>query len=147
MASTGATWTSHRNLAYALANEYRIPGIDAEDVRQEALIALWEAARSHDKTKGPFKPWARRIINGRLTDLLRKATRAKRSGITVEFIDANVPAGGELYAIEDLREAMRSLTRRERQAVSALLNGTFDWNDKSRDNALTSARRKLKAAV
>ena len=89
-----ARWTKHRPIALGLAREYRVPGMDPDDVRQEALVALWEACRAYDREKGTFPPFARLVINRRLTDLLRAATREKRSAVTVSDVD--VPAHDEL---------------------------------------------------
>jgi RNA polymerase sigma factor (sigma-70 family) len=72
-------WNKHHGLAVSVASEWRIPGMDADDVRQEALIALWESGRAYDKTKGPFPPFARLVISRRLRDRLQAATRMKRT--------------------------------------------------------------------
>jgi DNA-directed RNA polymerase specialized sigma24 family protein len=74
-------WTKHRGIALGIAPEWRIPGMDPDDVRQEALVALWEAARDHDKAKGPFPPFARLVIKRRLRDRLQAATRQKRTAM------------------------------------------------------------------
>ena len=51
MTPVPARWTKHRPIALGLAREYRVPGMDPDDVRQEALIALWEACRAYDREK------------------------------------------------------------------------------------------------
>lgn len=88
-----ALWTKNRGIALGIAPEWRIPGLDPDDVRQEALIALWEAARCHDRDKGPFPPFARLVIQRRLRDLLQAATRQKR---TAEFSEFTEPVGPAL---------------------------------------------------
>lgn len=80
MSNAPQLWTKHRPIALAIAAEWRIPHLDADDVRQEALVALWEAARCHDKTRGPFPPFARMVVKRRMRDLLQSATRMKRTG-------------------------------------------------------------------
>ena len=51
MTPVPARWTKHRPIALGLAREYRVPGMDPDDVHQEALIALWEACRAYDREK------------------------------------------------------------------------------------------------
>lgn len=112
-----ALWTKHRPIALAISTEWYIPGLDADDVRQEALIALWEAARCHDRDKGPFPAFARLVIGRRLSDLLQAATRQKRTAVFDEFTD---PVGPELEATvlqrEQLQLALFDPRIRQRQA-------------------------------
>ncbi|WP_277680159.1 sigma-70 family RNA polymerase sigma factor [Gracilibacillus dipsosauri] len=44
---------------------------------QEGLIALWDAYRSYDYTRGKFTTYAYFIIQNRLKDLIRKKNREK----------------------------------------------------------------------
>jgi DNA-directed RNA polymerase specialized sigma24 family protein len=123
-----ALWTKHRSIALAIAPEWRIPGLDQDDVRQEALIALWEACGSHDKTKGPFPAFARLVIKRRLRDLLQAATRQKRTADLDPFTE---PVGPDLettvlnreqlsFAFTDpvvvQRQAWRDAKRKQRAA-------------------------------
>ena len=130
MSGVPALWTKNRKIALAIAPEWRIPHMDADDVRQEALIALWEAARCHDKTKGPFPPFARLVIGRRMRDLLQAATRQKR---TVDLDHDTEPVGPPLeetilhreqlaFAFTDpqiiQRQAWRDSKRRQRASSS-----------------------------
>ena len=111
-----ARWTKHRKIALAIAPEYRIPGLEPDDVRQEALVALWEACGDHDEKKGPFPAFARLVIHRRLRDLLQAATRLKR---TAEFDHETEVLTPELertiVARETLREALVDPGIRRRQ--------------------------------
>lgn len=119
--------------------------MDRADARQEAVIALWQASRSHVSALGPFRPWATRVMRARLTDLLRTATREKRQAKLVELHDVHAaPEPGR--QLQDLVDLLPSLTRLERSAIAAHLNGTYDCRDRSQENALYTARKKLKAA-
>lgn len=112
-----ALWTKHRPIALAIAPEWRIPGLEPDDVRQEALIALWEAARCHDQAKGPFPPFARLVIGRRMRDLLQAATRQKR---TAEFDEWAEPVGPDLETTvlqrEQLQLALFDPSVKQRQA-------------------------------
>lgn len=143
--TTPALWTKHRPLAHRLADQYRIPGLDRDDVRQEALEALWKASRSHDPQLGPFTAWATRIIRARLVTLLRAATNPKRFGPTVELSDHAAPDPGR--QLQDIVDLLPTLTQLERDAIAARLKGTYSSKNRSQENALQSARRKLRQAA
>lgn len=38
-------WEKHRSLATGIARSFYVPGAERQDVEQEALIGLWDAAR------------------------------------------------------------------------------------------------------
>jgi RNA polymerase sigma factor (sigma-70 family) len=101
--SVPALWTKHRPIALAIASEWRIPHLDPDDVRQEALIALWEAARCHDKAKGPFPTFARLVVKRRMRDLLQAATRQKR---TAEFDYDTEPVSPSAESTVVIREQL-----------------------------------------
>jgi RNA polymerase sporulation-specific sigma factor len=69
--------TRYRRFARARARAYFVAGGDADDLEQEALIALVEAAGDHRPADGPFRPFADLYITRRLLSTLRKANRQK----------------------------------------------------------------------
>lgn len=73
-------WTKHRGIALAIAQEWRIPGLEPDDGRQEALLALWCATATWDQEQAAFSTYARQAVRNRCTDLLRAATAQKRTG-------------------------------------------------------------------
>jgi RNA polymerase sigma factor (sigma-70 family) len=143
-----ALWTKHRPIALAIARDYRIPGLDPDDTRQEALVALWEATGIHDPERGPFPPLARTVIHRHLRDLLQAATRQKRTALIdhdAEPVARDDSAGREQLSL--LVDALPTLTELERAAVRAHLNGVPTSSSKRHDNALNRARAKLRAAA
>src|SRR3954464_11812247 len=50
--------TPYRRFARARARAYFVAGGDADDLEQEALIALVKAAGDHRPADGPFRPFA-----------------------------------------------------------------------------------------
>lgn len=80
-----ARWTSSRGIALGIAADYRIPRLDADDVRQEALVALWEATGVFDAGRGSWPGFARLVVHRHLTDMLRAATTVARRAPTVEL--------------------------------------------------------------
>jgi RNA polymerase sporulation-specific sigma factor len=69
--------TRYRRFARARARAYFVAGGDADDLEQEALIALVKAAGDHRPVDGPFRPFADLCITRRLVSTLRRANRHK----------------------------------------------------------------------
>ncbi len=61
-------------LAMVIAQRFQnIPGSTPDELRSEAQLAAWDAACAYKPGEGrSFTPFARRVINNRLTDLFRK---------------------------------------------------------------------------
>jgi RNA polymerase sigma factor (sigma-70 family) len=143
-----ALFTKHQQLAALIASDWRIPGMDHDDVRQEARIALWEACRGYDKRKGRFPAFAGVVVRRRMRDLLQAAMREKRAAVVLGLFDA--PAPDEREGHEQLQlilDGLDALTQLERDAVRDHLNGRPSKKSKSHDSALDRARAKLKDAV
>jgi RNA polymerase sporulation-specific sigma factor len=69
--------TRYRRFARARARAYYVAGGDADDLEQEALIALVKAAADHRASDGPFRPFADLCITRRLVSAIRRANRQK----------------------------------------------------------------------
>jgi RNA polymerase sigma factor (sigma-70 family) len=170
--SAPALWTKHRPLARHIASHYFIPGSEPEDVEQEALIALWEAASTYNPTKGTtFPTWARLIINRHVQQCVNVArtgraeylTRAVREAVNEDGkrvpVLENLP---HLHQVtdrceehEDIRRVLATiandLTPLERYCVLGIASGLhyseMHHNPKAVDNAIMRARLKLRAAA
>jgi RNA polymerase sigma-70 factor, ECF subfamily len=64
----------HGRQAYSLA--YRIAGdrSSAEDVTQEAFVAIWRTSSGYDHTRGSVRAWVLTIVRNRAIDMLRRAS-------------------------------------------------------------------------
>ena len=163
MRSPAVLWRDNRLIAYQIANTHYLPGADREDVEQECLIALWEAAKTWDG-RGRFVGYASMVVKRHMIDAMRTANTLKHrllteSARTQELEDAEVAIAGMLAderycpvriaeAREDLariQEAMRTLFPSEREAIAALVND--EPQTKRGLNARWSARQKLQAAL
>ena len=148
MTGVPALYTKHLKTPQIIATEFRIPGMAPDDTEQEARIALWLACRSYNPERGKFPAYASMVIRARLTDLLRAATRDKR---TAELVyPKDIPAPDQSEGREHLQlvlDAVPTLTKRERQAVADHLNGQPSKESKSHDSALDRARAKLRNAA
>jgi RNA polymerase sigma factor (sigma-70 family) len=156
MVTVPALWQKHLHLADTLANDWHIPGADQDDVRQEARIALWEAAKAFDlELNVPFTAFARLVIGRRLRDCLRNAQAGKHAILTNAVRDHDHPTSQTeiLERRADLRalvQGFQQLSLLEQQAVTASANrtpyttvGPF----RSVDNAVQRGRRKLRQAL
>lgn len=168
--SAGALWTSHRPLARRIARSFNWPGAEPEDVEQEALIALWEAASTYDPGQGTaFKTFASIVVNNHLADTLRHARTGKHrplnDSVRVFVLDGET---GDVASVlphlhqvsdrveerEDLRRlfALIALLPEEQRYVvlgvaSGLSYAQMGGNPKQIDNRLYKARRTLREGM
>ena len=77
-----------------LANQFRnIPGVEQDDVRSRARIALVKAAQQYDPSKGNFAPYASQSIRNGLKDLFGEQVRHVSTHLTT--LDEMNPATEE----------------------------------------------------
>lgn len=143
MPSRAALFTKHRPIALGIAKLYYFPGYDADDVRQEAMVALWEATAVYDPARGFFPALAKVVIHRHLQDLVTAANRQKRKAVHVEFYDRPDVKDRIAARLKLLDLSRVHLTPRERQAIGDHLDGVSARGNKPHDNALQRARKKL----
>jgi RNA polymerase sigma-70 factor (ECF subfamily) len=80
----------HASAAFSLA--YRMCGTRgvAEDVTQEAFLALWRSGARYDRARGSVRAWVLGIVHNRAIDALRRSVvhdrrRASDEGIEERF--------------------------------------------------------------
>jgi len=105
------------------------PG-EPDDWHQDALLAAWEAHRSHDDHRGPYRRWIVWTVRQRLVDALRQANRRRPLVAAVrDVIDHRAPEDGPGCDYRDLlAELARHLTPAERRVALA----TFEAGDHRR---------------
>jgi RNA polymerase sigma factor (sigma-70 family) len=146
--SPASLYQRHHQLARNVANDYMIPGADRDDVVQEARIALWEACNAYDPEKGRFPSFARTVIRRRMIDAIKKANAIKHRQLTAAVRDIDDVAADESgSALGDIVAAWPTLSDLEREAVRAVVDGSYDSRNKAQETALYRARRKLKEAT
>lgn len=158
-----------RPLAYAIASHYYLAGGDRDDVRQEALIGLVNGIRSwrtgHAASYSTFLALCirRQIVTAVKTAARRKhvpLNTAMRGSVTVdddEVVDLldTLPAPqpdpyDALVLKTELRavcDAVAAMTPLQRESVAVVANDLPYHGNKSIDNGLQKARRKLRAAL
>jgi RNA polymerase sigma-70 factor (ECF subfamily) len=82
----------HSGSAYALA--YRIVGTRqaADDVSQEAFLAVWRSAGHYDPRLGNVRSWILTVVRNRAIDHLRRVTRTKERETFDEALAERHPA-------------------------------------------------------
>jgi RNA polymerase sporulation-specific sigma factor len=160
-----------RTLAGFVTREARrvyVRGTDRDDVRQEALLALYAAVRAWDPQQQPFVPFARFVIRRQLATMIKTALRRKQQPLNTALrFEALVADGGYELTLGDItpslepgpherleqREKLQRLTAAasrlsdlERHALGGRLSGVpYDalGRHKAIDNAIQRARRRL----
>lgn len=73
----------HEGLVVSVARSYFVPGGDAEDVRQQAMIGFWKAVRDFSADAGcSFTTFARTCMQRQVVTAVRAATRHKHTPLT-----------------------------------------------------------------
>lgn len=87
-----AFYDRHVLAAYALA--YRIVGSKppADDVCQEAFLAIWRSASRYDPRLGQARSWLLTVVRNRAIDHLRRVTRTKDREVADEALAERRPA-------------------------------------------------------
>ncbi len=118
-----------------------LPGVEEDDVAQTAAVALWEAARRFQPQTGvPFRAFARRVMERRVTDFAKSIYRVKHKmlhdaispdpfqisddpgAMDVTYDPQRILAERESYS-ERFDALVQRLSRRERQVLWCLLQG------------------------
>lgn len=116
----------HLSSAYALA--YRIVGsaAPANDVCQEAFLAVWRSAGTFDAALGNVRSWVLTIVRNRAVDHLRRVTRTKDHEVQDEALAERHPApaaaGTEASALRsaeagNTRELLDVLSPEQRNVI------------------------------
>ncbi len=144
------------------ASRLRSTDIETEDLCQEGYLALFDAVRAFDESKGKFSTFVGKCITNRMKNVVVKAhgKLEKADDYDLELIpDDSGSADDYLITKEDDGEISRKLlsllTEKEYSVLRLYLDGysykqiaeKMDITPKSADNALTRARNKLKAVL
>jgi RNA polymerase sigma-70 factor (ECF subfamily) len=106
----------HADAAFSLA--FRMCGQRAlaEDVVQEAFLALWRSGARYDRNRGSVRTWTLGIVHNRAIDALRRRTVRDRGLVHDEGIEERLPASERT----DVEFARRDEAREVRAALAQL---------------------------
>ncbi len=122
----------HADAAFSLA--YRICGRRslAEDVSQEAFLAVWRSGQRYDRTRGSVRTWALGIVHNRAIDALRRSSvhdrrRASDEGIeeTVEATERTDDQAIDKAVSDEIRGALSELPAEQRRVIELAYFGGF----------------------
>jgi RNA polymerase sigma-70 factor, ECF subfamily len=110
-----AIYDRHGSAAFSLA--YRIAGnrAAAEDIVQEAFLAVWRSSVRYQPERGNLRSWLLSVVHNRAIDALRRSIIQARHQVAAEGLEERKPAP-ELTDVEALRrdeaETVRSAMER-----------------------------------
>lgn len=106
----------HATAAFSLA--YRICGVRgaAEEVAQEAFLAIWRNGARYDRTRGSVRTWLLGVVHNRAIDMLRRNTVHDRLRTMDELAVERVESAERTEVEAARREEARSM----RALVNAL---------------------------
>jgi RNA polymerase sigma-70 factor (ECF subfamily) len=122
----------HADAAFSLA--YRICGRRplAEDIVQDAFLAVWRSGARYDRTRGSVRTWTLGIVHNRAIDALRRNGVQERRRVSDEGIEETLEAveRTDLQAIassaaRELRGALGELPSEQRRVIELAYFGGF----------------------
>ena len=122
----------HSDAAFSLA--YRMCGRRqlAEDVAQEALLAVWRSGGRYDRSRGSVRTWALGIVHNRAVDALRRSSVHERRRSDEEGLEETLqaPEQTDMQAIAntasvEIRSALGELPEEQRQVIELAYFGGF----------------------
>ncbi len=166
-------FASYKKVVASQARKYYLVGGDMDDLIQEGMVGFLKAVNTYDEKKGEFLPYALRLINNEIQNLIKKSNTQKQS-----FFNTSIPLNNqgevvvgdaemakpyasspetEVIGKEDfdhlLLLAKSKLSDKENEVFALYLEG-YDNREivkklgssyKSVDNALTRIKNKLKS--
>jgi RNA polymerase sigma-70 factor (ECF subfamily) len=104
----------HSGAAFSLA--YRMCGRRnlAEDVTQEAFLALWRSGARYDRARGSVRTWVLGIVHNRAIDALRRSMVHDRRRASDEGIEERFES--------DVRTDTEAARRSEAREIQALID-------------------------
>jgi RNA polymerase sigma-70 factor (ECF subfamily) len=105
----------HATAVFSLA--YRICGVQtaAEEIAQEAFLAIWRSGARYDRTRGSVRTWLLGVVHNRAIDALRRATVHERR----QSVDEHAAERLESPERTDVEVARRE----EARSMRALIDG------------------------
>jgi RNA polymerase sigma-70 factor (ECF subfamily) len=122
----------HADAAFSLAYRMCATRSLAEDVTQEALLAMWRSATRYDRSRGSVRTWALGIVHNRAVDALRRSGVHERRRASDEGIEESLeaPERTDAQAIgnaasHEIRGALEELPLEQRRVIELAYFGGF----------------------
>jgi RNA polymerase sigma-70 factor (ECF subfamily) len=122
----------HADAAFSLAYRMCATRSLAEDVTQEAFLALWRGGARYDRARGSVRTWALGIVHNRAVDALRRCNvhERRRSGEEGIAESLEAPERTDNQAIgnavaSEIRGALEDLPDEQRRVIELAYFGGF----------------------
>lgn len=128
-------YDAHKGIAYGLAFQLLRDQGAAEDVVQEAFLAVWRSRTQYDKSKGGLRGWLLTIVRNRAIDRLRHDRLRPEASLELETTGlSDMRSDPARLGPERLwiREALESLPEAQRIAISLAYYGGFTQTEIAR---------------
>ena len=146
----------HSTAVFSLA--YRICGArgTAEEIAQEAFLAIWRSGASYDRTRGSVRTWLLGIVHNRAIDALRRAAAQERRRAgnerAAEGLEASERTEVEAARREtarSVRTLLRELPGDQRRVVELAYFGGFTHEEIARmlDEPLGTVKGRMRLAL
>lgn len=126
----------HGKVAWSLA--YRLLGERgaAEDLVQEAFLAVWNQAARYSSSKGSVRTWILAILHNRAVDRLRQSAASKRRQEALEHVAAIAPDAPdaadealELVAAAEVTDALGNVPDDQLQVIRLAYYGGYTHHE------------------
>jgi RNA polymerase sigma-70 factor, ECF subfamily len=146
----------HSTAVFSLA--YRICGVraTAEEVTQEAFLAIWRSGARYDRTRGSVRTWLLGVAHNRAIDTLRRTTARERRQTSDEqaadWIEAPERTDTEVARREEARSVrvlLDELPSEQRRVVELAYFGGFTHEQIARtlDSPLGTVKGRMRLAL
>ena len=105
---------AHRPLVKSLARRFARPGLEAEDLEQLGLLAVWRALPLHQGDRKTLRGFVRVVVRRRLSRAVDRRRRAS------ELPEREARGGVDLLELLDVREAWAQLSQGDRAILAGL---------------------------
>lgn len=121
-------YSRHAALAHALAHRLVRQAHLAEEIVQEAFLAVWRSPERYDRSKGSFRSWLMGAVHNRAVDAVRREqAQRRRAEQAAALHDVNDDPADDLAAAIDLpseqqivRKALSELPEAQRDVIARM---------------------------
>jgi RNA polymerase sigma-70 factor (ECF subfamily) len=147
-----------RHAAAVFSLAYRICGVraTAEEVAQEAFLAVWRSGARYDRTRASVRTWLLGVVHNRAIDMLRRTTvherRRSADDQAAERIEAPERTDVEAARREEarsMRALLEDLPGEQRRVVELAYFGGYTHNEISRmlDTPIGTVKGRMRLAL
>ena len=124
-------YDAYRGFAYGLAFQILGEQTAAEDVVQDAFLAIWRARRQYDPEKGAIKSWLLTIVRNRAIDRLRHDRAGSSRVVELDMAELVGDDGADPAAMGAdrlwIRDALKTLPDPQRDAILLAFFGGYTY--------------------